>query len=151
MALTWRENRCKRTTLGLLSASAFTLATLLLGTGLSDRGASVHAADDPARPAYYTDKVQPILDANCYRCHGGLNHRGGLNLGTREDMIKGGHHGPALVPGHPEQSWMLKLIRHEGPADDPMNMPPEPKPKLADGDIAVIEAWIRAGAAVPPH
>ena len=111
---------------------------------------AVHAEDNPSQPAFYTDKVQPILEANCFRCHGGVNHRGGLNLSTKEDMIKGSHHGPALVPGHPEQSWMVKLIRHEGPADDPMNMPPAPKAKLSDADIAVIETWIRAGAAMPP-
>ena len=37
----------------------------------------------------------------------------------------------------------------EGPVDDPMNMPPAPKPKLSDADIAVVEAWIHAGAVMP--
>ena len=132
---------------GLVLAPVLTLAALTAGIA---RSTAVHAQDDPAKPAYYTEKVQPILETNCYRCHGGANHRGGLNINTKEDMIKGSHHGPALVPGHPEQSWMVKLIRHEGPADDPMNMPPAPKPKLSDADIAVIETWIKAGAAMPP-
>ena len=135
---------------GFLLVPGIILATSLSNDGILGRSPAVHAEDDPAKPAYYTDKVQPILDSNCYRCHGGVNHRGGLNMSTKEDMIKGGHHGPALVPGHPEQSWMVKLIRHEGPADDPMNMPPAPKPKLADADITVIENWIKAGAAMPP-
>ena len=138
------------TVAGLLTGPAFTFAALLMGAGVFDRTPLVHAEDNPAKPAYYTEKVQPILDTNCYRCHGGVNHRGGLNMMTKESLIKGGHHGPAVVPGHPEQSWMVKLVRHEGPADDPMNMPPDPKPKLADADIAVIETWIRAGAAMPP-
>ena len=135
---------------GLLFAPALTFVTTLMSARISGRHLAVYANDDPAKPAYFTEKVKPILDTNCYRCHGGINHRGGLNMSTREDMIKGGHHGPALVPGHPEQSWMLILIRHAGPADDPMSMPPAPKPKLADADIAVIEGWIRAGAAMPP-
>ena len=111
----------------------------------------VQAQNNPAQPAFYTEKVQPILQADCYRCHGGSNHRGGLKMTTREDMLQGGHHGPGIVPGHPEQSWMVRLIRHEGPVDDPMNMPPAPRPKLSDADIAVIETWIRAGAVMPPN
>lgn len=141
-------------TAGLAVLPAVSAATLFLGFFLalgSSLGAKpVLAVDNPSQPAYFTEKVRPVLEANCYRCHGGINHRGGLNLATREDMLKGGHHGPAVVAGHPEQSWMVKLIRHEGPADDPMNMPPAPKPKLSDADIAVIETWIRAGAVMPP-
>ena len=45
---------------------------------------------------------------------------------------------------------VVKLIRHEGPTDDPMNMPPDPKPKISDADIATVESWIKAGAAMPP-
>lgn len=137
------------TVAALLLGPAFTFAALLMSAGTLGQNAWVHAEDNPAKPAYYSEKVQPILDANCYRCHGGINHRGGLNMTTKEDLLKGGHHGPAVVPGHPEQSWMVKLVRHEGPTDDPMNMPPAPKPKLSDGDIAVIETWIKAGAVMP--
>jgi len=108
---------------------------------------SVHAQDDAATVEFYTTKVQPILQANCYRCHGGMNHRGGLNLQTRASMIKGGHDGTVLVPGDPAQSLLIKLIRHEGPANDPMPMPP--KEKLSDADIAVVERWVKAGAIMP--
>ena len=110
---------------------------------------TVGAQDDPSRPAYYTTKVKPIFDANCARCHGGANHRGGLNIDTREAMLKGGHDGSVLVPGDPSKSLLVKLIRHEGPADDPMPMPPN-KPKISDADIAVVEAWVKAGAVMPP-
>lgn len=97
---------------------------------------------DPAE--FYTTKVQPILQTNCYRCHGGMNRRGGLSLDTREGMMKGGHDGAVIVPGHPEQSLLIKLIRHEGPADDPMPMPP--KSKLSDADIAIVTEWVKSGA-----
>lgn len=70
-------------------------------------------------------------------------------MDTRAAMLAGGHHGPAIVPGDPSKSWMVKLIRHEGPADDPMNMPPKGD-KLSDADIAVVEIWIKAGAVMPP-
>ena len=95
----------------------------------------------------YTTQVKPILVSNCYRCHGGMNHRGKLSLQTRAGMLKGGMDGTVLVPGDPAKSLLVKLIRHEGPKDDPMPMPP--KSKLSDADIAVITEWIRAGAIMP--
>jgi cytochrome c len=104
---------------------------------------------EASSPGFYTKNVQPILQANCYRCHGGMNHRGGLQIDTHEHLMKGGKDGVVLVPGHPESSLLLKLIRHEGPADDPMPMPPN-KDKLSDADIATVTAWIKAGAVMPP-
>lgn len=101
-----------------------------------------------ASPQFYTDHVQPILSSNCYRCHGGMNHRGGLRLNTPEEIMKGGKDGVVIVPGKPEDSLLIKLIRHEGPADDPRPMPP--KSKLSDADIAAVTAWVKAGAVVPP-
>ena len=122
---------------GLLCAAAFWPTTPAQASPQASQG-------DAAQ--FYTTKVQPILQANCYRCHGGINHRGGLSLDTRAGMMKGGHDGTVVVPGHPEQSLLIKLIRHEGPADDPMPMPP--KSKLSDADIATVTQWVQAGAAM---
>ena len=108
----------------------------------------VGAQEDTSRPEYYTARVKPILDANCARCHGGLNRRGGLSLDTRAGMLKGGHDGTVLVPGDPAKSLLVRLIRHEGPANDPMPMPPK-KAKLSDDDIAVVTKWVQAGAVMP--
>jgi len=109
---------------------------------------AVRAADDEAaKPEFYTQKVRPIFEANCYRCHGGMNHRGGLSLATREGILKGGKDGVVLKPGDPASSLLVRLIRHEGPADDPRPMPP--KAKLSDVDIATVERWVRAGAIIP--
>jgi cytochrome c len=108
---------------------------------------AVEAHDDRSQSEFYTAKVKPIFDANCARCHGGTNHRGGLNIDTREALLKGGHTGPAIVPGDPAKSLLVTLIRHEGPADDPKNMPPN-KDKLSDSDIQVVEMWIKSGAAM---
>jgi mono/diheme cytochrome c family protein len=120
---------------------AIGLISLQLGT--------VGAQDDASKPEYYTTRVKPIFDANCARCHGGENHKGGLNIDTRASLLKGGHDGAVIVPGDPANSLLIKLIRHEGPADDPMPMPPN-KPKISDADIAVVTAWVKAGAVMPP-
>jgi cytochrome c len=97
----------------------------------------------------YITRVQPILQASCYRCHGGINHRGGLSIQTRAGMLRGGHDGTVLVPGDPEDSLLVKLMRHQGPANDPMPMPPLPRPKVPDADIDVVAKWVRGGAMMP--
>jgi cytochrome c len=104
--------------------------------------------EDPTQPDFYSANVRPIFQANCYRCHGGMNHKGGLNMQTRTGMLKGGHVGPGLVPGDPEKSLIVRLMRHEGPANDPMPMPPK-QPQISDADIAIVERWIKAGAIMP--
>ncbi len=130
----------------LTAIAAATTAALVFTVLGSVRPAEAH--DDASKPEYFTTRVKPIFDANCARCHGGENHRGGLNMDTRESLLKGGHDGAVIVPGDPAKSLLVKLIRHEGPADDPMDMPPK-KPKLSDDDIQVVSEWIKAGAVMP--
>lgn len=124
-------------------------ATVLLALGAGSSAVRAAGDDVAAKPEFYTQKVQPIFAANCYRCHGGMNHRGGLSLSSSAGILKGGKDGVVLVPGDPADSLLVKLIRHEGPANDPKPMPP--KAKLSDEDIATVERWIRAGAAMPQN
>jgi mono/diheme cytochrome c family protein len=139
-----------RTRQGLaLAAAACALAAAAMFWQPAQVAAQSAADPAPNTPEFYTQKVVPIFQANCYRCHGGMNHRGGLNISTLSGMEKGGHDGSVITPGHPEQSLIVALIRHEGPKDDPMPMPPPPRAKISDADIAVITAWVKAGAIVP--
>ena len=119
--------------------AAIALTTLRLGV--------VGAQEDASRPEFYTTRVMPIFTANCAKCHLDGNHRGGLNMDTRAAMLKGGRDGSVLVPGDPDKSLLIKLIRHEGPADDPMPMPPHGK--ISDADIATVTQWVKAGAITP--
>jgi cytochrome c len=117
---------------------------VLAGNGL--RG--VAAQDASNKAAFYTEEVRPILMTNCGKCHMDANHKGGLSLETKEATLKGGRDGAVIAPGDPANSLLVKLIRHEGPPDDPMPMPPK-SPKMSDADIAVIVQWIKAGAVMP--
>lgn len=121
------------------------VAALLAGWKMRD----VSAEEDASKPEYFTTRIQPIFEANCYRCHGGMNHRGGLSMQTRAGMLKGGHSGPVLAPGDPTKSLLVRLMRHEGPADDPMPMPPSPRQKVSEADISEVERWVKAGAVMP--
>jgi len=98
-------------------------------------------ADDPQ----FRERVWPLLDRACVKCHGGEKQKGGLRLDSRAAALKGGDTGPAVVPGKPEESLLIKLIRHAEP--DRERMPP--KEKLANSEIAALENWIRDGAAWP--
>ena len=125
------------------------LGVALLSLSVWGARQPVEADEDASQPQFFTTRVQPIFQANCYRCHGGMNHRGGLSMETRAGMLKGGHKGTVLVPGDPAKSLLVRLMRHEGPADDPMPMPPSPRAKLSDADIATVERWVEAGAIMP--
>jgi cytochrome c len=131
-----------------LSVGFGVVAMGLMAWGLQVKTVQAAGQDEAATPEFYTTRVQPIFQANCYRCHGGMNHRGSLNIQTRAGMLKGGHEGPVLIPGDPTNSLLVRLIRHEGPPKDPMPMPPK-QPKLSDTDIATVERWVKAGAIMP--
>jgi len=105
-------------------------------------------AQEPNTPAFYVQKVRPILLTNCGKCHFNMNHKGGLAMDTKARMMKGGRHGAAIVPGDPAKSLLVQLMRHQGPANDPRPMPPK-APKMSDAQIALVEQWIRAGAVMP--
>jgi mono/diheme cytochrome c family protein len=134
-------------------AAALTLfvASLTVAFVLSQpHKVSAHTDPTPDSVEFYTQRVQPILQDNCYQCHGGFHHRGGLSMTTRASFLLGGEDGPVVIPGNAEGSLLIHLIRHQGPVDDPMPMPPPPHSKLSDADIATIAQWIQAGMAMPP-
>jgi cytochrome c553 len=120
---------------------------LLVGTALragqapAPQGA---AASPPAGIELFETKIRPLLATNCYACHT-QSAMGGLRVDSRDGLLKGGDTGPALVPGEPEQSTLLKVLQH---ADGFPRMP-RGRAKLADDDIAAIAAWIKAGATWP--
>jgi cytochrome c len=131
----------------ILAGGVGVVAMVLVGWSL--RVGTVEAQQvDASKPEFYTTQVLPILKANCYKCHAGATPKGGLSLETRAGMLKGGMDGSILVPGDPKKSLIVRLIRHEGPADDPMPMP-KGAAKLSDADIATITEWVKAGAVMP--
>lgn len=98
-----------------------------------------------ADETFFETKVRPVLVKHCYECHSGDNDEGGLQLDTRAATFAGGNRGPAVVPGKPEESWLLKAISHEDPD---LAMPPK-KEKLPAAVIADLKHWIKTGAHDP--
>ena len=91
-------------------------------------------------------EVEPVLSERCHDCHGPEKQKGGLRLDRLASMLRGGDSGyPAVVPGKPDDSFLLKAIRHEDPE---FEMPPKGGP-LSRSEIALVEKWIAEGARVP--
>ncbi len=88
--------------------------------------------------------VLPVLDRYCFSCHNERKTKGQLVLSTAEGRREGGDNGALWLPGDPESSLCLQRMRL--PTDHEDHMPPEGKAQPAATEIALIEAWIRAGA-----
>ena len=108
------------------------------------RSAPPAAASPVNAVELFETKVRPLLAANCYGCHT-QSAMAGLRVDSREALLKGGETGPALVPGDPEKSALLKVIQH---AEGFPRMP-RGRAKLAAEDIEAVAAWIKAGAIWP--
>jgi len=117
---------------------------LVSSTGLL---AATPASLDAAGVEMFEKHIRPIFVENCYKCHSSEAEKvkGGLLLDTREGILKGGETGPAIVPGNPEKSLLIKAVRY---TDENLQMPPKNK-KLSPEQIADLEAWVKMGAPDP--
>jgi len=105
------------------------------------------AARAGEREEFFTRSVKPILQENCFKCH---SHdadkiKGGFVLDSLDGLLTGGDTGPAIVPGAPEKSLLIKAIRY---TDENLQMPPKGK-RLQPEQVAVIEKWVKEGAVWP--
>ncbi|PHQ35575.1 PSD1 and planctomycete cytochrome C domain-containing protein [Rhodopirellula bahusiensis] len=94
----------------------------------------------------YENDIAPIFEDRCVYCHGEDEQESGLRLDSRPHMMRGGDSGlPALVPGHPEKSYVMNVIQH---LDEEMAMPPDDD-QLPKEEIEMISRWITEGAEWP--
>ncbi|MBM3735364.1 MAG: DUF1553 domain-containing protein [Acidobacteria bacterium] len=106
--------------------------------------AGVAWADTAAE--FFEKSIRPVLVEKCQPCHNSKLKApmGGLRLDSAAGLRKGGDTGPAVTPGAPEKSLLLKAI---GYRDLDLKMPPTGK--LADEEIAAFRRWIEMGAPDP--
>ena len=75
------------------------------------------------RKADFTTEVKPILNKHCITCHGGVKQKGGFSLLFREEALANTKSGkPAIIPGDPEGSEMMRRINNKDPEE---RMPPK--------------------------
>jgi hypothetical protein len=99
---------------------------------------------------FFESRVRPVLVEHCYKCHSteAEKVKGELYLDTRDGVLKGGVSGPAIVPGDPDKSLLIKAVRY---TDAELQMPPQKGggEKLSPEQIADLEAWVKMGAPDP--
>lgn len=109
-------------------------------------------ASHAAPSADFQREIEPIVAEHCAQCHGvdEAERKSGLRLDVRESALKGGESGmPAVVPGKPEQS---ELVRRVASADPDEKMPPPDFNKpLSAKEIETLKQWVAEGAKYESH
>ena len=112
---------------------AVLISTLALGATL--------VAEEKLPPGHGAGGVLTLLETHCVSCHGGEKTKAGLDLVTRDALMRGGESGAAIVPGQPPASLLYKMVAH---LEEPGM--PHKEDKLSDTAIRQISEWIAAGA-----
>ncbi|MBM3971006.1 MAG: DUF1553 domain-containing protein [Planctomycetes bacterium] len=120
------------------------LSVMMVGTVANN---VVHADDTARGVEFFEKKIRPLLVKHCYECHGPAEASAKLRLDSRAGWEKGGQGGPAIVPGDPSASLLIRAVSHRDPQ---LKMPPkEAGGKLSDAQIDDLTTWIRQGAHDP--
>ena len=95
----------------------------------------------PGGEKLFSDSIRPVFEKSCLPCHGPQTKNAGLDLSTRDGLLRGGGQGPAVVPGDPKASLLYKLVAQEAEPHMPYKSAPLPKET-----VDRIAEWIAAGA-----
>src|SRR5260221_369593 len=142
-----KEESSRSKTAPAFRALAAGVAAILFAAVSASLQAAAPATPDAAGLEFFEKKIRPTLVENCYKCHStnAEKVKGGFVLDTREGVLKGGDTGPAVVPGDPERSLLIKAVRY---TDEILQMPPKNK-KLSPEHIADLEACVKMRAHDP--
>lgn len=94
----------------------------------------------------FVHEVAPLLKKHCAECHMGNKHKGGFSMNTREELMSENDDGFVLEPGKSDKSLMMHLITSD---DEDERMPPKGD-GLNEKEVALVAAWINAGAPWEP-
>ena len=84
-----------------------------------------------------------IIEKRCFQCHGDKVSMAGLQLHTRQALLKGGEKGPVVQPGSAKDSKLIAAVTHA------TKTPMPPTGKLPEAEIAILTKWIDQGAPWP--
>ncbi len=125
-----------------------TLVALTFLAGCKDMGvAPVPSAGTTPPPisggsgVSFSHNVLPILiNAGCTGCHGGTANLFAENV---QELLAGGDHGPAIIPGKADSSSLVQKLLTPPPFGARMPFGGAPLP---DASITTIKTWINEGA-----
>ena len=93
---------------------------------------------------FWKSEIKPLLEQNCWKCHGADKVRAELVLTTREGVLAGGEVGSAVDLENPSASLMLQMVSYK---DEDHQMPPIGK--LSPEKIDALGKWIEMGLPFP--
>jgi hypothetical protein len=95
----------------------------------------------------FAKDIAPMIQAACFKCHGGEKVKGKFKLNTKKDAFEGGESGKAILPGKPTISkFYTSLI---DPDEDILMPPPKEKVRPSKDQIEKVRKWIEQGADWP--
>ncbi len=109
------------------------MAGLILLTCATLRAAAPVSPDD-----WWNERLEPVLDRYCFKCHGGVRQKGGLDLRSVDNLLAGGEHAPEVIPGNASSSRLLQYVLKGA---DP-HMPLDEKKQLTEAEIGAFRGWI---------
>jgi hypothetical protein len=96
----------------------------------------------------FNTQVKPLLNQKCIVCHGGVKRLGDFSLLFRQDALANNKSGkPAIIPGDPDGSEMMKHIT----SNDPEERMPYKQAPLSKNEINLLSQWIKEGAEWGDH
>jgi len=102
----------------------------------------------PEKEVDYSTEIKPILNKHCITCHGGVKKNGGFSILFEEEAFAINDSGfPAIVPGSPNSSELIKRLTHSNPE---LRMPYQ-RAQLSEEEIDLLKTWIRQGAKWGKH
>ena len=129
--------------LGTTTARALVL--FLCGTLLFSLPSRLPGQPTTEEIEFFESAIRPLLAEHCYQCHSQKANPvfAGLRLDSRSGLEKGSDSGPVVVPGKPEESRLVEVVRGRGT----LQMPPTGK--LSEDRVAALAKWVEMGAPWP--
>ena len=108
-------------------------------------GAKCFAQDAKPMGPDFNSQVAPIFKKYCNGCHNADDKEGGLVLESFDAALKGGKRGAGIVPGKSDLSRLVLSVEKK---TKPV-MPPEGNEGPKADEVAILKAWVDAGAKGP--
>jgi WD40 repeat protein len=121
------------------------LPLLALPFALSSSALTAEVKGDamPEKVSYY-EHIRPMFQAKCQGCHQPAKSKSDYIMTEVAGLIAGGENGAAIVPGKPDESYLLELVVTKAGEKRP-EMPPKEEP-LSDYEVSLVKKWVEQGA-----
>ncbi len=128
-------------------AASFSIAAVF---GAFDSASAAESAPSQLPPAAsvtvdFVKDIQPIFAQNCYSCQGPQRQKAELRWDVKAIALKGGEHGPDILPGKSAESRMIQYVA----GVNPDMIMPQKGDRLTPTQVGLLRAWIDQGAKWP--